>query len=120
MSVNTPPEKRYQKVKLWKINLFNIQNSKSYEAVISYDDLHNYYETEFAFKAQAHLQKPDLLRLLSDYLRTLYIYRTKVGPVLYWRLPMYKKPIDPITGLSQEVPSNHLYKLKMLDLYHAL
>jgi hypothetical protein len=46
-----PPSRRYQKVKLWKINLFNMADSKTYETVISYDDLHNYYESEFLFKA---------------------------------------------------------------------
>jgi|LauGreDrversion4_2_1035121.scaffolds.fasta_scaffold86231_1 hypothetical protein len=45
------PGRRYQKVKLWKVNLFNMVDSKTYETVISYDDLHNYYESEFLFRA---------------------------------------------------------------------
>ncbi len=114
------PSRRYQKVKLWKINLFNMADSKTYETVISYDDLHNYYETEFAFKVQQNLRKPDLIRFLSDYLRTLYIYRSKVGNLLYWRLPMYKRPLDVNTGLAIDVPPEHMYKLKMLAIYHAL
>jgi hypothetical protein len=64
------------------------------------------------------LKKPDLIRLLQDYLRTLYIYRTKVGPIIYWRLPMYKRPMDPKTGLAIEVPPDQMYKLKMLKVYH--
>jgi hypothetical protein len=43
-----PPYKRYQRVKLWKINLFNVLNSKVYETVISHDDLINFFESEFA------------------------------------------------------------------------
>ena len=115
-----PLQKRYKKVKLWKINLFNIANSRTYETVISYDDLHNYYEIEFKSKSDAQLTKPDLLKLLYDYLRTLYIYRSKVGQLLYWKLPMYKRPIDPITGQAMEVPPDHFYKLKMLKTYIAL
>ena len=113
-----PMQKRYQKVKLWKINIFNMSDAKTYDTVISFDDLHTYYETEFMYQAQAHLKKPDLIRLLSDYLRTLYIYRSRVGNLLYWRLPMYKRPLDPKTGLAMEVPPEHMYKLKMLGLYH--
>lgn len=45
-----PPGRRYQKVKLWKVNVFNMADSKTYETVISYDDLVNYYESEFLFK----------------------------------------------------------------------
>ncbi len=97
-----------------------MSDAKTYDTVISFDDLHTYYETEFMYKAQAHLKKPDLIRLLSDYLRTLYIYRSRVGNLLYWRLPMYKRPIDPKTGLAMEVPPEHMYKLKMLGLYHQL
>ena len=33
---------------------------------------------------------------------------------------MYKRPIDHKTGLAIEVPPDHMFKLKMLDLYHAL
>jgi hypothetical protein len=39
-------------------------NTKTYETVISHDDLFNYYENEFANKEQNALKKPDLLRLL--------------------------------------------------------
>ena len=66
------------------------------------------------------LKKPDLIRLLSDYLRTIYIYRSRVGKLLYWRLPMYKRPLDPKTGLAQDVPAEHMYKLKMLKIYNNL
>lgn len=44
-------QKRYQKVKLWKINIFNMSDAKNYDTVISFDDLHTYYETDFMFKA---------------------------------------------------------------------
>jgi hypothetical protein len=66
------------------------------------------------------MKKPDLLRLLNDYLRTLYVYRTKVGKVLYWRLPMYKRPIDPKTGVAIDIPPDQIYRLKMLDVYLEL
>jgi len=115
-----PVTKRYQKVKLWKINVFNMSDTKTYETVISYDDLHNYYETEFMFNAQAHLSKPDLIRLLSDYLRTLYIYRSRVGNLLYWRLPKYKRPLDPKTGQPFDVPPGKMNKLKLPSNYHNL
>lgn len=59
-------------------------------------------------------------QLLLDYLRTIYSYRSRVGPVLYWRLPMYKRPVDPETGIAVEVPPDQLYKLKTLDLYMQL
>lgn len=86
--------------------------------MISHDDLHTYYETDFL--DQKGLKKPDLLKLLQDYLRTVYVYRSRVGNVLYWRLPMYKRPIDPATGVAMDIPPDQIYKLKMLDVYHEL
>ena len=44
------PPKKYSRVKLWKINLFNLENSKTYETVITHDDLVNYYETDMMIK----------------------------------------------------------------------
>lgn len=95
-----------------------MQSSKNYDTVISHDDLIRFYETEFM---EPHaLKKADLLKLLQDYIRTLYVYRTKVGKVLYWKLPMYKRPIDPKTGLAIEIPPDQIYRLKMLDVYIEL
>lgn len=59
----TPP-KKYSKVKLWKVNLFNIENSKTYETVITHEDLINYYETDLIILGQIQLKKPDLIILL--------------------------------------------------------
>ena len=92
----TGQRKRFQEVKLWKINVFNIFTGKNYDAVISYEDLITYYESEvFKFyEDRPNMTKPNLLMLLQDYIRNLYIYRTKVGSILYWKLPMYKRPMD--------------------------
>ena len=81
-----------------------MQNSRIYDTLITYDDLRNYYETEHLLIQQSQLKKPDLGKLLQDYLRTIYIYRTRVGNAIYWRLPMYKRPVNPETGEVIEVP----------------
>lgn len=117
-----PVEKRYRRAKLWRVHLLSMTTSRSYETAVSYADLQAYFEAKFYFRArnQDQLQRPDLLLLLQDYLRTLYVYRSRVGPLLYWRLPMFRRPVDPETGLSVEVPPDQMYKLKMLDLYRML
>lgn len=74
---------------MWKVNIFNIHTSKNYEAVISYEDLINYYESEIFqfYRDHPNMIKPNLVYLLQDYIRNLFVYRTKVGKMLYWKLP---------------------------------
>ena len=71
------------------MNIFNIHTSKNYEAVISYEDLINYYESEIFqfYRDHPNMIKPNLVYLLQDYIRNLFVYRTKVGKMLYWKLP---------------------------------
>jgi hypothetical protein len=82
-------KKSFEKVKFWKINLFNLKSNKHYDAVISYEDLIGYYESEiFAFlERNPNINQPNLITLLHDYIRNIYIYRTKVGFIPYWRIP---------------------------------
>jgi len=39
-----------RKVLVWKVNIFNMRNSRAYDAVISIDDLVRYYEMEHLMK----------------------------------------------------------------------
>jgi hypothetical protein len=66
-------------------------NSKNYETVISYEDLIGYYESELFkfYENNQNVLMPDLVTLLNDYLKNIYIYRTKVGFVLHWKLPQF-------------------------------
>jgi len=59
-------KKKFQKTRLWKINIFNIFTSKNYEAVISYEDLINYYESEIFlfYREHPNMVKPNLVYLL--------------------------------------------------------
>ncbi|CDW88809.1 UNKNOWN [Stylonychia lemnae] len=113
--------KRFQRVRLWKINVFNIFNSKNYEAVVSYEDLINYYESEIFKFYQDHpnMIKPNLVHLLQDYIRNLFVFRSKVGQLLYWKLPQFSRPLDK-NGQVVPVSSDQIYKLKLLDIYHKL
>lgn len=78
------------------MNLFNIFSSKHYDAVISNEDLINYYESEIFnfYDNNPNMVKPNLIVLLGDYIKNIYIFRTKVGHILYWRLPQFKNPLD--------------------------
>ena len=59
-------KKHFKRVKFWKINLFNIFKSLHYDAVLSYEDLIGYYESElFAFyQDHPNMLKPNLVHLL--------------------------------------------------------
>jgi hypothetical protein len=41
---------RFSSVKLWKLNIFNTKNAKTYDTVISFADLSSFFETEFISK----------------------------------------------------------------------
>lgn len=60
------PKKHFKRIKFWKVDLFNIFISKHFDAVISYEDLINYYESEIFqfYKNNPNILKPNLVNLL--------------------------------------------------------
>ena len=63
--------------------------------------------------------KPNLVYLLQDYIRNLFIYKSRVGSILYWKLPYFKRPLDE-HGMYKNVTGDQLYQLKLLNIYHTL
>ena len=114
-------KKKFHKVRFWKVNLFNIFTSKNYDAIISQEDLMTYYEADIFkfYKERPNLQQPNLVNLLSDYIRNIYIFRGKVGNLLYWRLPQFKNPLDE-DGKQTHVPPEHLFEMRLLQIYLKL
>jgi len=105
--------------KVWKVNLFHVGNKRHYDALISFDDLKEYYESQiFEFYEQnRNIVRPNLVQLLQDYIRNLHIWRSVVGYSLFWRLPQFKRPIS-IAGQVHTV--QHANDLEMLSVYMRL
>ena len=70
--------KAFQKIKFWKINLFDLYKHKSYDAIVSYQDLIDFYEAEIFefFETHPNMTKPNLLIMLHDYINNLYVFRS--------------------------------------------
>ena len=57
------PLKMFKTIKVWKVALFNMRQSKHYECVLTQQDLEQFYETQIFsfFKENPHVAKPSLV-----------------------------------------------------------
>lgn len=58
--------------------------------------------------------------LLEDYLSFMTVNRALLGKVVLWKLPQYRRPIDPKTGRMQAIDPDELYRMKILDVYKQM
>ena len=66
------------------------------------------------------MRLPNLIDLLHDYFEMMVVSRSILGNVILWRLPQYKKPVDPVTGRMQRLNPDELYRMKILDIYKEM
>jgi hypothetical protein len=112
------PLKTYKQIKVWKIILFNMRQSKKYECVLTQQDLEVFYESEVFtfFKNNPHVAKPSLIQMLEDYLLNIYSHRTQVGTTMAWALPRYKKPLNSF-GLPIQLAKDSYFDFEELQVY---
>jgi hypothetical protein len=112
------PLKTFISIKVWKISLFNMRQSKKYECVLTQKDLETFYECEVFnfFKKNPQVAKPSLIRMLEDYLLNIYSHRTAVGTTIAWALPRYKKPLNSF-GLPIQLAKDSYFDFEELSVY---
>jgi hypothetical protein len=114
--------KSFDRVKVWKINLLDMGMGKQFDCVLSLHDIVHFYESELPtiIDLENEVKLPNLIELLQDYFEMMVTTRSLLGNVILWRLPQYKKPVDPLTGRMQKLDADELYRMKILDIYKQM
>lgn len=89
---------------------------EQYKTIISYKDLKFYYETQvFDFFAKnPNIPQPNIIDMLSEYLKYMFVYRKPLGTQVFWRFPIYRKPLE--MGDQKVVTSKQLQVNKIYDM----
>ena len=116
------PMKSFDKVKVWKINMLELATGQSRHILLSLDDLLTYFESELPliYDLENPVGLPNLLQLLGVYLGSIVVQRAMLGPILLWKLPLYRRRINPATGNLVPLDPNELYRMKVLDIYSQM
>lgn len=114
--------KSFDRVKVWKINLLDMLVGKQYDVILSLHDIVHFYESELPtiIDLENEVKLPNLIELLQDYFEMMVTTRSILGNVILWRLPQYKKPVDPVTGRMLRLDPDELYRMKILDIYKQM
>ena len=110
--------KVFTAITMWKVSLIDMHKSQKYDAILTQDDLREYYECEVFdfFKNNPTVSMPDILELLKQYLLNLFNFRTQVGVTLAWSLPLYKVQLDSF-GRPMVFDAEQAYQVPRLILY---
>ena len=120
---NKEVDKSLETTRYWKINMHVLNQCRQYSTIISYKDLKFYYETQIFdfFENNPNIPLPNLIELLSDYLSNLFVYRSQLGMQVFWRFPIYRKPLEmgdePVVN-KRQLKLNKIYE--MIGFYKKL
>jgi len=116
------PTKSFDKVKVWKINMLDMSTGSAFDILLSLHDLEQYFESELPriFDLENPVKLPSLIDLLADYMGMIVSVRSLLGQVLLWKLPLYKRRLDPSTGRMVPLDPDELYRMKVLDTYSQM
>jgi hypothetical protein len=123
LTYKSDSSKSFQNIRYWRINMHVLKRSEQYNTIVSFNDLKFFYETQVFdfFDQNPNIPIPNLVDLLNDYLKYIFMYRTPLGMQVYWRFPIYRKPIDmgnqPIVN-TRQLKLNQIYE--MIKFYQRL
>lgn len=66
------------------------------------------------------MKLPNLVELLADYLGMIVAHRSLLGTALLWKLPLYRRRTDPVSGRMMPLNPDELYRMKILDTYSQM
>lgn len=100
-----------------------LDKSEEYSTIICYKDLKFYYETQIFdfFEKNPNIPTPNLVELMNEYLKYIFVYRKQIGSQVFWRFPIYRKPLNlgdqPVVSTDQ-LQVNKVYE--MIKFYRKL
>ena len=114
--------KSFDRVKVWKLTILEMGSGKEHDALLSLHDIVHFYESElpYVIDLQSEVTLPNLIELLDDYLSMMVVHRTLLGRTILWKLPQYRRPVDPETGKMLPLKAEELYRMKVLEIYKQM